>query len=118
MFDVFATVLLRLVYAVACFGANARQSRLNDFVFHALSATRMAGPLSCAEVALRLPLNLVQPVIDVVRRSAHACAQASHCLQASRVYAWAIPAHGLLYFIAQVQNAFPFGVRHEHAFKC
>lgn len=111
------TVLLHQAHAVRCLRADARQSRLDDVVLDAFSATCMCCPLSYAEVALRLPLNLVQPVVDVVRRSAHACAQASHCLQTSRVYAWAVAVHGLLHFIAQVQNIFPFGVRHGYAFK-
>lgn len=111
------TALLQQTHAVFCLGADASQSGLDDVVLLAFSTTRMGGPLPNTEVPFCRLLNLVQSVVDVVRRSAHACAQASHRLQAGGVYAWTVAAHGLLHFIAQIQNIFPFGVRHGHAFK-
>lgn len=111
------TALLQQAHAVFCLGTDTRQPGLDDVVLHAFSTARMRGPLPNAEVAFCRLLDLVQPVVDVVRRSAHACTQASHCLQTGGVYAWSVAVHGLLHFIAQIQNIFPFGVRHEYAFK-
>lgn len=116
-FEMTAKALLHHAHTVLCFSSNARQTGLDDLVFKTLCALGVGGPLSSAEVALGCLLNFVQPVVEVVRGSTHACAQASHCLQTLRIYARAIAIYGLLHFIAQVQNIFPFGVRHEYAFK-
>ena len=96
--------------------SDAAQAAAHDVVFDAFGPSRMAFPLASAEVPVSRNLDLVESVVEVVRRHTHSRAQAADLRQGRRVYPWAVSIHQRSEFVAQDENPLPLGAFHVYAY--